>query len=102
MGTRPRQVWPYDRRRPALPSPPSDDDGAQQEAPGWRVLEQGRDEFTVVIEGSGAADERHDAVRSSQLEQRVDVFVAETVRHTPEQQLPAQLGAEALAPPPLV
>ena len=45
-----------------------DDDGAQQQAPGRRMLEQGGDELAMVIEGSGSADQRHDAVGPGELE----------------------------------
>src|SRR5436189_103671 len=76
----------------------SGDDRAQQEAPGWRVSEQCRDEVAVVIDGRGRADERHDAVGARELEQRVDVIVAQAVRDAAQEQLPAQLGAKALAP----
>src|SRR5690242_9083102 len=74
------------------------DRGAEEDATGGRVLQEGHDELAVAVERGRLPHQRQDAVGARELEEAVDVVVREAVRNAPQHQLPAKLAAEAAAP----
>src|SRR4051812_32237571 len=48
---------------------------AEEHAPGRRMLQQRQDQSAMLIEPRGLTDDRHDAIRAGELEERFDVHV---------------------------
>jgi len=71
---------------------------AEEHAPGRRMLQQRQDQSAMLIEPRGLTDDRHDAIRAGELEERFDVHVRHAVGELAQPLLRANLAAEAAAP----
>src|SRR6185295_17059094 len=76
----------------------SRDDRAEQDAPRRRVLEDGADERTVLVEARRRANDRHDAVGVRELEEAVDRLIAHLGHDIAQLVLRGELVGELLAP----
>src|SRR2546428_1856321 len=72
--------------------------GPEQDASRGRMFQKRDDEVAVAVEGGSASHERHQTVGAREREETVDVLVAEPLRDAAQDELPAELRSEALAP----
>src|ERR1041384_3998075 len=84
---------------PALPALPAlSEHRSEEDFPRGRVPQQCADQMAVVVELRRSADDRHDAVGTGKVEERVDFLVAEACDEIAQRALLSEFLAEAIAP----